>query len=87
MPGGKRPGAGRPPGAPNKVTKQLKELILGALDDAGGQQYLELQARKNPAALLQLVGKVLPTTPAGDAGGVPITLNLGVRRVNNDDLI
>jgi hypothetical protein len=35
---------------------------LGALHDAGGQQYLTQQARENPTAFLTLLGKVLPTT-------------------------
>jgi hypothetical protein len=31
-------GKGRPKGAKNKMTAALKDLILGALDEAGGQQ-------------------------------------------------
>ena len=58
---------GREKGTPNKVTKQLKELILGALDGVGGQAYLERQAEENPTAFLTLIGKVLPMTVAGDA--------------------
>lgn len=53
-------GVGRVKGVPNKVTKELKEMILGALDDAGGQSYLARQAEDNPTAFLNLVGKVLP---------------------------
>jgi hypothetical protein len=53
-------GVGRVKGVPNKVTKELKEMILGALDDAGGQRYLARQAEENPTAFLTLVGKVLP---------------------------
>jgi hypothetical protein len=53
-------GVGRVKGVPNKVTKELKEMILGALDDAGGQVYLARQADENPTAFLTLVGKVLP---------------------------
>lgn len=63
---GKKTG-GRIKGTPNKLTKDLKEMILGALDEAGGQNYLLEQSRKNPAAFLTLLGKVLPTTLAGDA--------------------
>jgi len=53
-------GGGRPKGAQNKVTKALKEMILGALSDVGGQEYLARQAEENPVAFLGLVGKVLP---------------------------
>ena len=63
------PGPGRPKGVPNKVTGQLKEMILAALDkahDDGGVGYLMQQARDNPNAFLSLVGKVLPMTVSGD---------------------
>jgi hypothetical protein len=53
-------GKGRPKGVPNKMTKALKEMILGALDDAGGQEYLARQAKENPSAFMTLIGKVLP---------------------------
>lgn len=59
-------GKGRQKGVPNRVTGDLKNMILGALDDAGGQEYLSGQAKTNPAAFLALIGKVLPTTIAGD---------------------
>lgn len=59
--GGPRAGAGRPKGSKNKVTKAVKDMILGALDDAGGQAYLLLQAQTNPNAFLSLLGKVLPS--------------------------
>lgn len=48
------------------MTKALKEMILGALDKAGGEDYLLNQAEQNPNAFLALIGKVLPTTLAGD---------------------
>jgi hypothetical protein len=62
-------GKGRPRGAPNKINMALKELILGALDEAGGQKYLVAQAEKNPTAFMALVGKVLPMTIAANVGG------------------
>lgn len=64
--GGKRPGAGRPKGAPNKLNSDIRGMILGALEAKGGQRYLELQAEANPVAFMGLLGKVLPTTLAGD---------------------
>lgn len=56
---------GRPKGAVNKATKELKEMILTALDDSGGVEYLKRQADENPTAFLTLIGKVLPMTIAG----------------------
>jgi hypothetical protein len=67
--GGKIPGAGRKPGVPNKLTSDLKGMILGALAGAGGEAYLQRQADENPSAFLTLIGKVLPTTLTGEGGG------------------
>lgn len=53
-------GKGRPKGAANKTTKEVKEMILEALQRAGGIQYLVDQAREKPVAFLGLVGKVMP---------------------------
>lgn len=51
---------GRPKGSPNKTTAAVKDMILTALDNAGGIDYLVSQASANPTAFLTLVGKVLP---------------------------
>lgn len=59
-------GPGRPKGSPNKITGQLKEMILGALDKAGGEAYLVKQSDENPTAFLTLVGKVLPLQVSND---------------------
>ena len=58
---------GREKGTPNKITEALKEMILGALDDAGGQAYLSDRPRRTRRPFLTLIGKVLPTTLSGDA--------------------
>src|SRR5215472_10381603 len=59
-------GKGRPRGSPNKITADLKAMILGALSDVGGQAYLAEQAQRNPTAFLTLLGKVLPLTLHGN---------------------
>ncbi len=77
-------GPGRPLGSKNKMPKQLKEMILGALDQAGGEDYLKAQAEANPGAFMTLIGKVLPTTiqgGEGDKGGdVTLIIHTGPRR-------
>jgi hypothetical protein len=60
---------GRVKGTPNKITKALKEMILEALENKGGVEYLERQADENPTAFLTLVGKVLPLQLTGANGG------------------
>lgn len=66
--GEKRPGQGRPKGSINKNNQALREMILQALNeqDGGGVAYLKLQAIENPGPFMSLLGKVLPTTLAGD---------------------
>ena len=61
-------GMGRPKGAKNKNTKELKDMILKALDQSGGVDYLVERANdpKTASALLTLIGKVLPLQVAGD---------------------
>lgn len=63
---GTKTGGGSRKGIPNKVSADVKAMILTALDKAGGAQYLFAQSQTNPNAFLTLVGKVLPMTVAGD---------------------
>ena len=62
-------GMGRPKGSQNKFTREVKEMILEALDNAGGVDYLAKQAEENPTAFMTLVGKVLPMQVNADVGG------------------
>ena len=57
---------GRPKGAKNKTTTAVKEMVLTALSNVGGIEYLERQAEDNPTAFMTLVGKVIPLQVAGD---------------------
>jgi len=53
--------AGRKVGASNKLTRDIREMILGALSAVGGQAYLVKQAELNPVAFMSLLGKIMPT--------------------------
>ena len=76
---------GRQPGSTNKVSGDLKNMILGALAGAGGEAYLQRQADENPGAFLTLIGKVLPTTLTGEGGGaLRIEVVTGVPRSDDD---
>ena len=59
---------GRKRGTPNKISGALKEAILEAAEQAGGEHgtvgYLVVQAHANPTAFMSLLGKVLPMTIA-----------------------
>lgn len=59
-------GRGRPKGSKNKVQTAVKEMVIQALSDAGGIEYLVTQSRENPTAFMTLVGKVLPLQVSGE---------------------
>ncbi len=85
--GGRRAGAGRKKGEPNKITALLKDAILMAATNAGGKDglvgYLQIQAAANPGPFMGLLGKVLPMQIAGDADN-PIQLVNRIERVTID---
>lgn len=57
---------GRAKGVPNKINGDLRAMIIGALNDVGGQKYLADQALKNPGPFMALVGKIMPHVVQGD---------------------
>jgi hypothetical protein len=63
--GAGKAGPGRPKGSSNRVTAILKDCILKAAEEAGGEggvvAYLKRQAIENPGPFMALLGKVLPT--------------------------
>jgi hypothetical protein len=74
-------GKGRPKGSPNKTTALLKDAILQAAQNAGGNDgligYLETQAIQNPGPFMSLLGKVLPTQVSGpDGDAIPMALKI-----------
>lgn len=64
---------GRAKGTPNKTTALLKDAILKAAEQAGGDDglvgYLKTQAAANPGPFMALLGKVLPMQVTGEDGG------------------
>ena len=60
-------------GTPNRLTGELRDMILGALSARGGQ-YLERQAEENPTAFLTLVSKCLPRDMRVEAPSEPIVI-------------
>lgn len=76
------PGPGRPKGMPNKNTAAIKDMILAALDKAGGVDYLAAQAEENPGPFMTLVGKVLPMQVQGDRDN-PLMTAIEVRFIKS----
>ena len=74
-------GRGRPKGTPNKTTAAIKEMVIAALDKAGGVNYLAARAKDTPAAFMTLVGKVLPLQLSGDPANPVVTTNVTLEQV------
>jgi len=64
-------GPGRPKGSQNKTTRQVKDMVLKALDQAGGVAFLKRCALdpKTRGAFLTLVGKAMPLQLTGPNDG------------------
>ena len=65
---------GRAKGTPNKFNADVKAMVLTALNNAGGADYLTERALDCPTAFLALVGRVLPMQVTG-ANGSPIAVD------------
>lgn len=50
----------RTKGSSNKRSIEIKQMLLNALNKAGGEKYLLKQAKENPTAFMTLVGKIIP---------------------------
>ena len=62
-------GRGRKKGVPNRINHSVKEMILQALESAGGTTYLVEQAEESPQAFLSLLGKLVPAEVRAELGG------------------
>jgi hypothetical protein len=77
--GGKRPGSGRKKGGTNKITSDVKQAILEALNALGGVEYLCAVAREDPKAFCALLGKLIRAKVAGDEDN-PLVLHATIDR-------
>lgn len=76
------PKGGSRKGIPNKVSGDLRAMIMGALDAAGGQAYLQKQADENPNAFMALIGKTLPKEVTGKDGKDLFPTKIKIELVN-----
>ena len=65
-----------PAGVPNKLTREVREMVLQALDEEGGIQYLRWAARSKPVAFLQLLGRLIPSEIRASVAADGMTLIL-----------
>jgi hypothetical protein len=58
--GGKRNGAGRPAGAPNKLSAAVKDNIIEVFERIGGVESMAAWATENQTQFFNLYAKLLP---------------------------
>ena len=51
---------GRKAGTPNRMTSQVREAILRAFDQVGGEDYLVKVAQDDPKTFCTLLGRLIP---------------------------
>ena len=79
------PGPGRPKGSPNKIRKEIAELVRDVLEMAGEEKWMLQRAQKNPTAFLALVAKLMPTKINADVNvntDLAARLTLAEQRIN-----
>lgn len=84
----KLPRGGSRKGIPNKTTKELKDMILGAFNSVGGEAYLAEQAVLNPTAFMSLLAKLLPkdVNVGGQAENPLLLARLDTSTLTDDQL-
>jgi hypothetical protein len=73
--GGKREGAGRPLGVPNKLSATVKDNIITVFDDIGGIEQMSAWAKENKTQFYNMYAKLLPLQVTGEGGG-PLTVEI-----------
>ena len=83
--GGRRLGAGRKRGVPNKLTANVREAVQNAFLEVGGASYLVKVAREDPRTFCTLLGKILPTQlNAQVEQPIQYTIRTGVPRADDE---
>jgi hypothetical protein len=84
-PKGQKKTGGRKKGITNKMTKTLKEMLMGSLDAVGGQEYFERQAEANPVAYMTIIGKLIPSELKAEIDAkTDSTLTINIMKYGDD---
>jgi hypothetical protein len=76
--------AGRKPGVKNKVTRDMREAVWQAFENAGGVEYLAKLAAKEPRTFGTMLVKLMPEKLEAELRGTLI-VETGVTRDPGDE--
>lgn len=83
--GGKREGAGRKPGVPNKVSTTVKENVIEVFDMIGGISNMAVWAKENETQFYNLYAKLLPLQVNADIHATVTKIERTVVNPSNTD--
>jgi hypothetical protein len=56
-----KPGPGRPPGSPNKISRTVKDNVIAVFDTLGGSEGMARWAQENQTEFYRLYSRLIPT--------------------------
>ena len=84
--GGRRPGSGRKPGVPNKLSATAKQNVIEVFEQLGGIEHMKQWAIDNPNNFYNIYAKILPTqTELSGPDGSDLPQGIGILFVKPDD--
>ena len=63
---------GRTKGTPNKLNAEIRAMVLEALSELGGVDYLVEVGRKKPEVLCGLIARLIPSEIKASEGLCPV---------------
>ena len=60
---------GRPKGSPNRITTELREMVMAALEQEGGVELLRRWAREKPEVFSKLLVRCIPQAVRAEVDG------------------
>jgi hypothetical protein len=81
--GGKRNGAGRPAGIPNKLSASVKDNIIDVFDKIGGVESMAIWATENQTQFFNLYAKLLPLQVNADVTAIITKVERVIVRPSN----
>jgi len=85
--GGKREGAGRTKGAPNKLSATVKQNVINVFERIGGEDHMTMWATENPNQFYNIYAKLMPTqSELGTIDGQDSPINVTLKFIKPEDV-